>query len=222
MRFVSAPIKIVQGVNLLSPNAHSSIQKHSLLFIRTSHNFDFWQVCMALFALVFDCLVPILPLLTFESIVSHHGRILGAKSIKTHKFQAGTLHLLPLLSATRRPSTLLTRSATLWKNRPLMCSKGLTIKSIPPLLHRMIAQIQMTKWPAQNEIERLRSVPKKPSLVVAQPNLQSNQHVVEVKVELRHPKMKKMVDSPRQSCESCDGGFAGSAEPKSPCCCRDC
>jgi len=70
------------------------------------------------------------------------------------------------------------------------------IKSIPPLLHRKIAQIQTTKWPAQNEIERLRSVPKKPSLVVVQPNRQPNPTVVEVKIQLRNPKMPKMVDSP--------------------------
>jgi len=49
------------------------------------------------FALVFDHLVPNLTFLTsmfFEIIVSHHGRILGTtKTIKTHKFQAGVLHL---------------------------------------------------------------------------------------------------------------------------------
>jgi len=145
---------------------------------------------------MFDCFVPILTLLTFELIASHHGRILGTKSIKTHKFQASVLHLLPLISATRRPSTLWTSSANLWKNRPLAHSEGLIIKSIPPLLHRIIIQIQMTKWPAGNEIERLRSVPKKPFLVVVQPNQQPNLPVVEVKIQLRNPKTLKMMDSP--------------------------
>jgi len=149
------------------------------------------------FALVFDHFVPNLTFLTsifFESIASHHGRILGTKSIKTHKFQAGVLHL-PLISAARS-STLRKKSDSHWKGRPLACSEGLMIKSIPPLLHRKIAQIQTTKWPAQNEIERLRSVPKKPSLVVVQPNRQPNPTVVEVKIQLRNPKMPKMVDSP--------------------------
>jgi len=82
------------------------------------------------FALVFDYFVPILPLLTFELITSHHGRILGTKGIKTHKFQAGILHL-PLISAAR-PSTLRKKSDSHWKGRPLACSEGLIIKSIPP------------------------------------------------------------------------------------------
>ena len=167
---------------------------------------------------MFDYFVPILPLLTFELIVSHPGQISGTKSINTHKFQASILHLLPLFSATRRPSTQLTSSANLWKNRPLAHSEGLIIKSIPPLLHRIITQIQTTKWPAQNEIERPRSVPKKPCLAVVKPNLP----VAEVKVELKHPKMTKMVDPPRQHDECSDGGLAGSVEPNSPHCCRAC
>ena len=140
---------------------------------------------------MFDYLVPNLTFLTsmfFELIVSHHGRILGTiKSIKTHKFQASILHL-PLFSATRRPSTLWISSANLWKNRPIAYSEGLIIKSIPPLLHRIITQIQTTKWPAHSEIERPKSVPKKPCLAVVKPNL----HVVKVKVELLYPKMMKM------------------------------
>jgi len=115
---------------------------------------------------VFDYSVPILPLLTFELIVSHHGRISGTKSIKTHKFQAGILHLPPLFSATRRPSTPLTSSATLWKNRHLVYSEGLIIKSIPPLLHPKITQIQTTKWPARNKIEKPKSMLRQPYLVV--------------------------------------------------------
>ena len=142
---------------------------------------------------MFDYLVPNLTFLTsmfFELIVSHHGRILGIKSIKTHKFQGSILHL-PLISI-ERPSTLLTSSANLWKNRPLVYSEGLIIKSIPPLLHRIITQIQTTKWPAHSEIERPKSVPKKPCLAVVKPNL----HVVEVKVELLYPKMTKMAPLP--------------------------
>jgi hypothetical protein len=131
----------------------------------------------------------------FELITSNHGRILGIKSIKTHKFQAGILHL-PLLSPTRRPSTLLTSSANLWNNRPLAHSEGLKIKSIPPLLHQIIIQIQTTKWPARDEIERPRSVPKTPFLVVVMPNRQPEPPVVEVKIQLRNPKMPKIMDYP--------------------------
>jgi len=53
--------------------------------------------------------VPILTLLTFELIVFHHDQISRSKSIKTHKIQAGVLHL-PLISTTR-PTTLWKSSA---------------------------------------------------------------------------------------------------------------
>jgi len=39
-------------------------------------------------------------------------------------------------------------------------------------------------------------VPKKPFLVVVQPNRQPNLPVVEVKIQLRNPKMPKMMDCP--------------------------
>jgi len=97
------------------------------------------------FALVFDCFVPILTLLTFELIASHHCQILGTKSIKMHKTQAGILHL-PLVSA-KRPSTLWTRSANLWKNRHLVYSKGLIIKSIPPHFTRKLFRFRRRNGP---------------------------------------------------------------------------
>jgi len=141
MRFVCTPTKIVYGVNLVTPKSISSTPKS---LIRVHPNRLIIWILVSLywhFALVFDVFVPILTLLTFELIVSHHGQILGTKSIKMHKIQAGILHF-PLVS-TKRPNTLWTRTVTLWKNRHLVYSEGLKIKSILPLLHPENIQIHV-------------------------------------------------------------------------------
>jgi len=105
------------------------------------------------FALVFDVLCSNFDFANFhffQLTTSHHGRILGTKSIKTHKIQAGILHLPLSAPKYQAHSGVWTRSATLWNNRHLVYSEGLIIKSILPLLHPEIIQIQTTKWPAKS------------------------------------------------------------------------
>ena len=110
---------------------------------------------------MFDVFVPILTLLTFELITSHHGQILGTKGIKIHKFQAGVFHL-PSHQRHKKNTHTVDKERHSLEKQASRALRGIDNQVDPPLLHLTITQIQTTKWPAQNEIEKPKSVLRQP------------------------------------------------------------
>jgi len=93
--------------------------------------------------------VPNLIFLTsifFDLITSHHGRILGTKSIKTHKIQASILHPPPRQRHKKTKHTVDKERHSL-EQQASRVLQGIDNQVDSPLLHLETIQIQTTKWP---------------------------------------------------------------------------